>query len=50
MRRLLQTALLARKHRFLVLFSILAMIALTFASQLEIVSLGIITRKGPDFF
>ena len=50
MRRLFQTALLGRQHRFLIAFTIVAMILLTFASQLEIVALGIITRKGPDFF
>lgn len=50
MRQLLQTALFARQHRLLIGFSILAMIFLTLASQLEVVSLGIITRKGPDFF
>jgi ABC-type multidrug transport system fused ATPase/permease subunit len=50
MRRLFQTALLARQHRVLILFSILAMILLTLASQLEVVALGVITRKGPDFF
>lgn len=50
MRRLVQTALLARQHRLLICFSIIAMIFLTFASQLEVVALGIITRKGPDFF
>lgn len=50
MKQLFQTALLARQHRLLILFSIIAMIFLTLASQLEVVSLGIITRKGPDFF
>lgn len=50
MRRLLHIALLGRQHRLLILFTIAAMILLTFASQLEIVALGIITRKGPDFF
>lgn len=50
MRELLQTALLAKRHRLLILFSIVAMICLTLASQLEVVALGIITRKGPDFF
>lgn len=50
MRELLQTALLAKRHRLLILFSIAAMICLTLASQLEVVALGIITRKGPDFF
>lgn len=50
MRRLLQTALLARQHRFLLAFSVFAMVLLTLASQLEVVALGMITRKGPDFF
>ena len=50
MKRLFQTALLARQHRLLIIFSICAMICLTLASQLEVVALGIITRKGPDFF
>lgn len=50
MRQLIQTALLSRKHQLLIGFSILAMLLLTFASQLEVVALGIITRKGPDFF
>lgn len=50
MKQLFQTALLARQHRLLIVFSIIAMIFLTFASQLEVVALGIMTRKGPDFF
>lgn len=50
MRRLFQTALFARQHRLLIAFTLIAMVLLTFASQLEIVALGIITRKGPDFF
>ncbi|MDP1880928.1 MAG: ABC transporter transmembrane domain-containing protein, partial [Parachlamydiaceae bacterium] len=50
MRHLFQTALLSSKHRVLIGLSIISMILLTFASQLEVVALGIITRKGPDFF
>lgn len=50
MRRLFQTALIARQYRLLFAFSIIAMIFLTLASQLEVVALGIMTRKGPDFF
>ncbi len=50
MRSLLRTALLAKEHRFLVVLSIVAMLLLTVASQLEVVALGVITRKGPDFF
>ena len=47
---LLKTALLGRQHRLLIGLTILFMVLLTFASQLEIMALGIITRKGPDFF
>lgn len=50
MRRLLQTALLGRQNQILIAFSVIAMLLLTVASQLEVVALGIITRKGPDFF
>lgn len=50
MKRLLKIALLGNQHRFVMIFTIIAMILLTFASQLEIIALGIITRKGPDFF
>jgi putative ABC transport system ATP-binding protein len=50
MRILFKTALLSRQHRFLMGLTIISMILLTFASQLEIVALGIITKKGPDFF
>ncbi len=50
MRRLFQTALLGRQHRFLIALAVIGMILLTCASQLEIVALGIMTRKGPDFF
>ncbi len=50
MKRLLKTALLAKQHRILILISLFSMFFLTLASQLEIVTLGIITQKGPDFF
>lgn len=50
MKRLLQTAFFSGHHKFLITLTVIAMILLTFASQLEIVALGIITRKGPDFF
>ncbi|CUI16326.1 transport ATP binding protein [Candidatus Protochlamydia naegleriophila] len=50
MRLLLRTALLGQRHRLLIGLTILSMILLTFASQLEVVALGVITRKGPDFF
>lgn len=50
MRQLIKTALLGKHHRGLIFLSILFMIMLTFASQLEVVTLGVITRKGPGFF
>lgn len=45
-----KTAFLKRQHRLLMTLTILSMFFFTFASQLEILSLGIITNKGPDFF
>lgn len=50
MKRLFQIAFRSRKHRFLLGLTILAMCLLTFASQLEIFTLGVITKKGPEFF
>ncbi|WP_068470346.1 ABC transporter ATP-binding protein [Candidatus Protochlamydia phocaeensis] len=50
MRFLFKTALLGRQHRILIGLTIFSMILLTFASQLEIVAMGVIMRKGPDFF
>ena len=50
MKHLIAAAFRHRRQRFLILFTLFAMVLLTFASQMEIVSLGIITKKGPDFF
>ncbi len=50
MRLLFKTILLNRRYHLLIGFIILFMILLTLASQLEIIALGIITKKGPDFF
>lgn len=50
MKQLFQIALFSPSYRMLMLLTAAAMILLTFASQLEIVALGVITRKGPDFF
>lgn len=49
MRKLFYIALHRSPHKLITL-TVIAMILLTFASQLEMISLGIITRKGPDFF
>lgn len=48
--KILRIAFNKHKHRGLIALIITAMILLTFASQLEILALGIITKKGPDFF
>lgn len=50
MRQLLTTAFSESKHRRYIILTVIFMILLTFASQLEIVALGVITKKGPDFF
>ena len=50
MRRLLSTAFRDRRHRFLLGLTLVAMCLLTLATQLEIFSIGVITKKGPDFF
>ncbi len=49
MKRLLQIAF-EQKHRFLIVFTLVTMCLLTIATQLEIFTLGVITRKGPEFF
>lgn len=49
MRLLFQIAL-GHRHRVLFICAVFFMIFFTFASQLEIVALGVITKKGPDFF
>lgn len=50
MRLLIKAAIQNRKHYVLFAFTICAMFLLTFASQVEILSLGVIARTGPDFF
>lgn len=39
-----------QRHRALLILTLISMCLLTFASQLEIVSIGVITQKGADFF
>lgn len=50
MKLLLKTALQSRQNVILLLWTLLLMCLLTFASQLEIFSIGIITKSGPGFF
>ena len=50
MKELFKAAFGKHRHTFLLSMTIVAMCLLTFASQLEILALGIITKKGPDFF
>lgn len=47
MNLLLKIALKNRKQLFLVIFTIISMCCLTFASQLEILTIGIVTQKVP---
>lgn len=50
MKLLFKTAFLGGRYKALLGFMVLAMCLLTFASQLEILALGVLTKKGPDFF
>lgn len=50
MRRLFRLAFKHRSHRSLMFLTLVAMCFLTIASQLEIFTLGVITKKGPEFF
>src|SRR5262245_55733579 len=50
MKRLFNIAFRKSTHRFLIVLTLVAMCLLTFASQLEIFTLGVITKKGPEFF
>lgn len=50
MRSLFFLALSNRKTRALLFVTLISMCLMTFASQLEILSVGVITNKGPDFF
>lgn len=50
MRRLFRLAFQHRNHRALMFLTLIAMFFLTIASQLEIFTLGVITKKGPEFF
>lgn len=50
MKLLLKAALLNRKHYLLLILTVIAMFMLTIGSQMEMFSLGIIAKTGPDFF
>ncbi len=50
MKLLFRLAFVNRKYWLLLTFAISCMCLLTFASQLEMLTVGIITKKGPDFF
>lgn len=50
MKRLFKLILKKSSYRWLLFFAMLSMCLLSVASQFEIISLGIITKKGPDFF
>jgi ABC-type multidrug transport system fused ATPase/permease subunit len=50
MKRLLRIAFINPTYRVLLFLTVVSMCLLTFASQLEMFAIGIITQKGPDFF
>jgi len=50
MRRLIRIAFTQNLYRFLMVFTLLFAILFTVASQLEIFSLGLVIKKGPDLF
>lgn len=50
MRKLFAIAFKNHKHRILLALTILAMVFSILTSYLEIFAIGIITKKGPDFF
>ena len=50
MKRLFLIAFREHKYRFRIFVTLIAMLLLTVASQLEVLTLGVITKKGPDFF
>jgi len=50
MKLLLKAAFLNRKHYSLLFFTVIAMFMLTLGSQMEMFSLGVIAKTGPDLF
>jgi ABC-type multidrug transport system fused ATPase/permease subunit len=50
MRLLFRIAFKNQKHKLLLIITMISMCLLTLATQLEIFALGVITKKGPDFF
>jgi ABC-type multidrug transport system fused ATPase/permease subunit len=50
MKLLLKTALQNKKHYLLMIFTLFSMLGMTISSQLEILSLGVLTSSGSDFF
>lgn len=50
MKKLFKIAFQNRKNRMMLLFTAIAMCLLTVASQLEVLAIGVITKKGPEFF
>lgn len=50
MKLLLKAAFLNRKHYVLLIITVFSMFMLTIGSQMEMLSLGVIAKTGPDFF
>ncbi|GAB4191494.1 MAG: ABC transporter ATP-binding protein [Simkaniaceae bacterium] len=50
MKLLLQAALRTKKHFFLIIITFFTLFALTIANQMEMFTLGMMSRQGADFF
>lgn len=50
MRKLFRAVVKVKKHRLLFGLLLLSMVLFTIASRMEVVAIGVITKKGPDFF
>lgn len=50
MNKLFKIAFSELKHRLLIVLTVVFMVLLTFSSQLEMFAVGVLTKKGPDFF
>ena len=49
MKRLFLIAFKQKKYQLRIIITVVAMLLLTLASQLEIFTLGVITKKAPNF-
>lgn len=50
MKKLFHAVVKVKKHRMLFALLLLSMALFTIASRMEVIAIGVITKKGPDFF